>query len=382
MIRIRLLLSVAFLCVCFVQCQTTLQAQTVKWRQGYAAARKEAVSKGLPIVLYFRSDTCPWCDKMREETFNNPSVSKLLNSEFIPLKVYSTMEPQLVNALRVTAFPTVYFADSDGKILGNVTGYQKASQFHETVMRALAQVTNPPWMLADYKKASDAWSLADYPKAITLLKNIVDDGKTRPIQRKAQDLLNKIETQAETLLADAKQLSDSGQAVAAAEKLSKIVRNYPGTRAADGAGGLLSRTAVKDPVVKVTNQQQARILLAEARQFYEKKEHLKCLEWCRTLINNYGYLDEVKEALAMQKAIRSNPAWMEDNRQRLKEQLAEMSIALANTYLERGQPELAKSTLREVTRICPNSTFAEAAELRLNQLNGQPTLRVEFKQSK
>jgi TolA-binding protein len=220
---------------------------------------------------------------------------------------------------------------------------------------------------------------SELAKAITLLKNIVDDGKQRPIQKKAQELLDGIEKQASYQLAKARQLSDSGKSVDAAEELTNLVRNYPGTAAAVEAGNLLSKTITTPDVIQQTRTQLARTLLAEAKQFYTKEKYFLCLQRCRTLKEEYGDLDEGKEALQLDKAIRGNPVWMEQTCQDLNEQLSDMYLSLAYSWQERGQREKALMYLQKVIDTSPNSPLAEAAELRMNQLNGTPTLRVEFK---
>src|SRR5437764_368805 len=93
----------------------TAGAQEVRWRTEYNAARKEAADKGLPLVLDFGTPSCFWCRKLDESTFSDPNVAQLMNEKYVPLKIDAEREHGLVQALRITAYPTVILAASDGK---------------------------------------------------------------------------------------------------------------------------------------------------------------------------------------------------------------------------------------------------------------------------
>ncbi len=358
---------------------TASYAQTNQWRTNYAAARKEAAEKGLPLILDFGTSACYWCKRLEVDTFSVDSVSRIMNKQFIPLKINAEVETTLNDALQVRSYPTIILADSDGKILSKIEGFQEAPQFQENLLRALAQVANPPWMIRDFQTASKALNTPDYPKAITLLKNIMEDGKSRPIQKKAQQLLNEIEKQAATQLAKARQLSDNGQTLNSADVLANLVRKYPGTQAAAEAGNLLVKEVKTPEVIVQTRTQQARQLLGEAKQFYKSEKYFLCLQRCKTLKEEYGDLEEGKEAYELDNAIRGNPVWMEKTCQELNEQIGDLYLSLARTYQEKGQRQKAMTYLQKVIHTCPNTTYSEVAEIRLGQLQGQPTLQVEFK---
>jgi thioredoxin-related protein len=120
------------------------------WRTDYNAGRREAKEKDRPIVLYFHTDPCKWCEKLETETFRDPAVVKLLRKRFILIIVDAEKEPQLVQYLRIAAFPTLVLAKPDGKILGTVEGYQEPAKFKKYLERALGfnkqleQALDPP----------------------------------------------------------------------------------------------------------------------------------------------------------------------------------------------------------------------------------------------
>src|SRR6266446_2621631 len=110
-------------CWAVLACSTALSAQEpdVKWRTDYNTARKEAQEKGVPLMIDFVTQNCHFCTEL-EKTFRDTSVAGLVNEKFIPLKIHADVDTQLASILNISAFPTVVFAASDGKILHTVVG--------------------------------------------------------------------------------------------------------------------------------------------------------------------------------------------------------------------------------------------------------------------
>jgi TolA-binding protein len=66
----------------------------------------------------------------------------------------------------------------------------------------------------------------------------------------------------------------------------------------------------------------------------------------------------------------------------MAERMGNMHLILADSFLKKGKREEAIATLQKVTKLLPGSQHAEIARARLNQLNGQPTITVDFKKGK
>jgi tetratricopeptide (TPR) repeat protein len=353
-------------------------AQEIRWRYDYNAARKEAVDKGLPLILDFGTQNCFWCRKLDESTFSDPTVAAVMNKQYIPLKIDADREPSLVQALRITAYPTVVLAGPDGKILGSVEGFQEAPRFHENLLRALAAVSNPEWMLRDYQAATKAIGAADYARAVALLKSIVEDARGRPVQRKAGQLLKDLEQQAASRLARARQLSDRGQTAEAMDTLTDTVRVFAGTQAATEAGEMLTSLANNSELRAQQRARRARELLAQARQDYRTQQFLCCLDRCEILGAGYGDLPEGAEAMQLADEIKSNPDWMQRACDSLTDRLSGLYLSLAETWIRKGQPQQAQTCLERVIQAFPGSRQAEAAQIRLGQLLGQPTQQADY----
>jgi thioredoxin-like negative regulator of GroEL len=361
---------------CFISWPTQLQAQEILWRTDYASARKEAKDKGLPIVLDFGTENCPWCVRLERETLAQPTIAKVVNEQFVPLKINAHYEPNLAEALRIQSYPTVVLADADGRILGTMEGYQDAPRFHENLQRALARVANPEWMVRDYQAANKALSVPDYAKAVSLLKNIVEDGKARPIQKKARQLMDQVEDQATQLLVRARQFNVDGKTTDALATLTKLVREYPGTQGAHQAGHLLTQQAKTPTSVEKQRDQVARELLAQAREFYRAQKFLYCLDNCKKLIDEFGDLKEAETARELQSTIQTNAGWMQKNCDELSERLGNMLFLLAENHLKNNDRQKALETYQRVIATLPNTHPAVVAEMRVRQLQGEATVTM------
>ena len=356
-----------------------LVAQEVEWRRDYNQARGEASASGKPILIDFGTESCYWCKQLDATTFRDPKIIGVLKERFVALKIDAHRDAPLAEALRVQAYPTLVLAAPDGKILGTHEGYLDAARLQEQLQRVVASVANPEWMTRDYQDATKAIAASDYARAIALLKSVADDGKDRPAQIKARQLLQDLEEQAAGRLARAKALMDKGQTAEALETITDLVRSFAGTQAAAHGSKVLTALAERPENQKEQRLRRARELLAQAREDYRTAQYVCCLDRCDLLAGSYLDLPEGGEAMQLAAEIKSNPEWMRQACDTLSDRLGGLYLALAETWLKRGQPKQALLYLERIVQTLPNSHQAEAARVRLAQIQGQPTRSVDFK---
>jgi len=354
-------------------------AQEVNWRASYQAARKEAEEKNKPIMLDFGTESCFWCKRLDASTFKDPAVVGLLNEQFIPLKVDAEKELQLAQGLKITSYPTIVMASPDGKILGTIVGFKEPGEFHGILQRIVASTVTPDWMVRDHQEAGKAIAAADYARGIALLKVVVEDGKDRPVQLKAKQLLADVEQQAAGRLAVARQAEDKSQYVEAIDLLTDVMRVYPGSQAALEASQKLNALASRPEIKSGQRTRRARELLAQAKDDYRTQQFLCCLDRCEALAANYADLPEGAEAVQLASEIKNNPEWMKAASESASDRLGLLWLSLAETWLRKGEPQQAAQYLERILQSFPGSRQAEAAQVRLSYLKGQPTTQVEFK---
>lgn len=126
--RSHVLPTLGLLVVVFVSTSGQSHAQEVKWRDDYAAARREATETGKPLLFDFGTEACVWCRKLDATTFRDPKVVKLLNERFIPVKIDADKYAKLASALAIESYPTLVLATADGKVAGRHAGYATAPE--------------------------------------------------------------------------------------------------------------------------------------------------------------------------------------------------------------------------------------------------------------
>jgi uncharacterized protein YyaL (SSP411 family) len=67
----------------------------VDWRPWGDAALTEAMEKDRMIFLSIGYATCHWCHVMEKESFEDPSVARVLNADYIPIKVDREERPDI-----------------------------------------------------------------------------------------------------------------------------------------------------------------------------------------------------------------------------------------------------------------------------------------------
>ncbi len=116
----------------------TLPFELVSDISAFKAAEKKAQKMGRPLVVYFYSDTCSVCKKMKATTLKDWRVRKILNEKFVAVRVNITNHSDaksmvLKRRFKVFGTPTILFFDSHGERLKGDTiyGYVSPEEFYD-----------------------------------------------------------------------------------------------------------------------------------------------------------------------------------------------------------------------------------------------------------
>jgi thioredoxin-related protein len=130
------------------------QAAPVKW---YSIEEAVALAKAnpRPIFVDTYTDWCGWCKKLDKDTFSNPVIAEILNTDYYPVKFNAeSKEPvvfqgrKFVNDGRLGAthqlayallqgnlgYPTVVFLTASSELITPVSGYRTPVQFEPLLM--------------------------------------------------------------------------------------------------------------------------------------------------------------------------------------------------------------------------------------------------------
>lgn len=110
-------------------------------KEDWNKALELAKETGKPILVDFYTEWCYWCKVMDKETFGQESISKKIKEEYIAVKLDAErgIGMQVAMKYRVSAYPTLGFFTSDGKLISKYEGYATADIFPNLMdsMRAL-----------------------------------------------------------------------------------------------------------------------------------------------------------------------------------------------------------------------------------------------------
>jgi thioredoxin-related protein len=138
--RLIILVIISLFCSEISLAQESTVDSGVKW-QSLKEAQKEAKETGKKVLIFGYADWCTYCMKMRKETYPEENVQQSLTDDFIPVQINGESEEEIVfngktyksyelaRYLRLTSYPTHYFLNSEGKIIGAQPGFLPADVF-------------------------------------------------------------------------------------------------------------------------------------------------------------------------------------------------------------------------------------------------------------
>lgn len=104
-----------------------LSAQQMQWEQNIPRGND------MPVVVMVEREGCPWCQKMKTQTFNDAMIIKELEG-FAVVK----MDQARWNRLgfeTVQSVPTTFFLDHEKRVIKKVVGFWKAQDFKSDITR-------------------------------------------------------------------------------------------------------------------------------------------------------------------------------------------------------------------------------------------------------
>lgn len=80
-----------------------------------------------PVVVMVEKQGCPWCKKMKENTFTNGKV--LENLKDFHLVLIGIQRWNRMGFEQVTSVPTIFFLDNEKRVVKKAVGYWEAGDF-------------------------------------------------------------------------------------------------------------------------------------------------------------------------------------------------------------------------------------------------------------
>ena len=136
--KLKILIPVLIVALCLTAGTATAGSKPkssdgIKWhtyKKGMALAKKQ----NKRVFLHFYTDWCDYCKEMQFTTFGHRTVVRLLNTDFIAIKVNTAKNHKVAAKYNIRPVPDNWFLSADGEKIKNFLGYFEPDQF-VTVLR-------------------------------------------------------------------------------------------------------------------------------------------------------------------------------------------------------------------------------------------------------
>ncbi len=127
-----------------VACFTNGAFAEIPWRDDLKQAHAESTACGKPLLLHFYGDNCPWCDKLEAGAFQTAEVNTAIQQAFIPVKIHTGKNQNLVQMFKVKQIPTDVVVTPAGQVLSHGTSKQQPSDFVAMLSQSLKNGASAP----------------------------------------------------------------------------------------------------------------------------------------------------------------------------------------------------------------------------------------------
>ncbi len=104
----------------------------IRWQEWSEAAFQEAREAGKPVLLDLSAVWCHWCHVMDETSYSDDEIIRLINEEFVPVRVDIDRRPDIRERYNFGGYPTTAFLDADGEVIAGGT-YIPPDQMRRTL---------------------------------------------------------------------------------------------------------------------------------------------------------------------------------------------------------------------------------------------------------
>jgi thioredoxin-related protein len=110
-----------------------LMANAPVFADEYDNAIKRAKSEDKPVVIYFYSKYCRFCDSMDKNVLFDKEIKKTLSDETVYLRADVDKAKQLARLYNVRGYPTTWLLDPTGARIISIPGYIPKNDFKKVL---------------------------------------------------------------------------------------------------------------------------------------------------------------------------------------------------------------------------------------------------------
>ncbi len=113
-----------------------MQEYKIKWHEWSEDTFDMAKKEGKLIFLYITAVWCHWCHRLRNDTLNNDEVAKIIEDNFVPIRVDTDRRPDINERYNMGGWPTVAVLTPEGATITGGTYFppEQMKSFLENVI--------------------------------------------------------------------------------------------------------------------------------------------------------------------------------------------------------------------------------------------------------
>jgi YHS domain-containing protein len=132
--------AVAALCLAFHDGRARSdEPATIVWRDDYGSALEDARTGNRLLWIQFTGPWCPNCTRMERDSFPVPAIVEHSQRSFLPVKLRSDLNEQLVAAFNLTAIPATIIVAPNRDVIGFHQGYLGPEELESLLNDCLAR---------------------------------------------------------------------------------------------------------------------------------------------------------------------------------------------------------------------------------------------------
>ena len=87
----------------------------ISWEKDYQSGIKRAMAENKPVFFIMSKTTCPPCIRLKNTTFKDEEVVKMLDKHFVSVIAYVDKGDYIPRVLHAPYTPSLWFLKSDGE---------------------------------------------------------------------------------------------------------------------------------------------------------------------------------------------------------------------------------------------------------------------------
>lgn len=103
-------------------------AADINWQSYSSAAFAKAKKEHRLVLLFGKASWCPWCRRMKSETFSDNSVIELVNKNYVPVMIDIDENASIADRFDISVVPANIILTGDYRVVATKTGYIGASE--------------------------------------------------------------------------------------------------------------------------------------------------------------------------------------------------------------------------------------------------------------